>query len=112
MSAAVVNRYLRCGKRRICKSADSDAYRFIVAVFGVENIRPANRTEPENEPGALITDTGVFSGMTVDFERTGKARQRCEHAAGSSLAGEAVANANTPWVAFDFNAKLPAGTRG
>jgi hypothetical protein len=83
-----------------------------VTFFGVKDVSPANRAEPESEPGSLIPDANVFRGGTEDFERSGKAGQGREDAAGSSLAGEAVANANSSGLAFDLNAQLPAGTRG
>jgi hypothetical protein len=83
-----------------------------VTFLGVEDVSPADRTEPESEPGSLIADANVFGGLTEDFERRGEAGQCREDTAGPSLAGKAVANANSSGLAFDLNAQLPAGTSG
>jgi hypothetical protein len=112
VSTAVVDGDPGCGKGRVGKSTHGHAYGFVVAVFGAKDVRAADRAEPEYEPGPLIADTNVFGGGSKDFEWSWEAGQRREHAASSALAGETVANANSFWVAFDFNAQLPAGTRG
>jgi hypothetical protein len=83
-----------------------------VTVFGVEDGSPTNWAEPEYELGSLIPDANVLGGGTEDFERSGEARRCCKDTAGPLLAGEAVANANSSWFAFDLNAQLSAGTRG
>jgi hypothetical protein len=75
-----------------------------VTGFGVEDGSPTNWAEPEYELGSLIPDTDVFRGGTEDFERSREAGQCCEDTAGPLLAGEAVANANASWFAFDLNA--------
>jgi hypothetical protein len=84
----------------------------MVTVFGVEDGSPTNWAEPEYELGALIPDTNVFGGGTEDFEWSREAGQCCEDAACPLLAGEAVAQADALWFAFDLNAQLSAGTRG
>jgi len=109
---AVVDGNSRRWKARVSKRAHGDAHRLIVTVFGVEDGSPTNWAEPEYELRPLIPDTDVFGGVAEDFERSREAGQCCEDTAGPSLAGEAVANANSPWLAFDLNAQLSAGTRG
>ena len=69
----------------------------------MEDGSAANRTEPEYDLGSLISDAHVFGGGTEDFKRGREARQRCEDTTSSFLAGEAVANANASWFAFDLN---------
>jgi hypothetical protein len=103
---------LRRWKVWIGKRTHGDAHRLSVTFFGVKDVSPTDRAEPESEPGSLIPDANVFGGGTEDFERRGEAGQCCEDTAGSLLAGEAVANANSAGLAFDLNAQLPAGTRG
>jgi hypothetical protein len=99
-------------KVRISERTHGDAHRLTVAVFGVEDGSPANRAEPEYEPGSLIPDANIFGGGTEDFERCREAGQRREDTAGPLLAGEAVANANASWLAFDLNAQLPTEAGG
>jgi hypothetical protein len=53
---------------------------------------------------APIPDSNVLGGSTEDFERSREAGQCREDTAGPLLAGEAVANANSSWLAFDLNA--------
>jgi hypothetical protein len=110
--AALVNGNLRRWKVRVSKRADGNAHRLMVAVFGVEDGRPTGRAKPEYEPGPLIPDTDVFGGGTENFERGRKTGQCREDTAGSSLAGEAVANANSARFALDLNSQLSAGARG
>ena len=109
---AVVDGNLRRWKVRVSKRTDGDAHRLIVTFFGVEDGSPTGWAEPEYELGSLIADTDVFGGSTEDFERSREAGQGCEDTAGPLLPGEAVANANSSWFAFDSNAQLSAGTRG
>ena len=110
--AAVVDRNLRCRKIGIRKRADGHADSANLPFFGVKEISPADRTKPEPELRALIPCAYVFGSSTKDFVRRRKARQRREHAAGSSLAGEAMTNANAARSTFNFNAQLSAGARG
>jgi hypothetical protein len=99
-------------KVRVSKRTHGHAHRLIVTVFGVEDGSPTNWAEPEYELGSLIPDSNVLGGGTEDFERSRETGQCCEDTAGPLLAGEAVANANAMWFAFDLNAQLSAGTRG
>ncbi len=112
MPTAVVDGILRWWKVRVSKRTHGDAYRLIVTVFGVEDGSPTDRAEPEDELGSLIPDTNVFGRGTEDFEWSREAGQCCEDTARPLLAGEAVANANSLWLAFDLNAQLSAGARG
>ena len=82
-----------------------------MTVFCVEDGSTTNWAEPESELGSLIPDTDVFGGGTEDFERSREAGQCCEDTAGPLLAGEAVANATSSWLAFDLNAQLSAGNK-
>jgi len=110
VSAAVVNGNPRRRKAWIGKRADGDAHRLIVTLFAVEDSSPTNRAKPEDESGSLVPDTHVFGGRTEDFERSREAGQCREDTAGPLLAGEAVANADAAWFAFDLNAQLSAAT--
>ena len=112
MPTAVVDGNSRRWKVRVSKRPHGYAHRLIVTVFGVEDGSPTNWAEPEYELGSLIPDSNVLGGGTEDFERSREAGQCCEDTAGPLLAGEAVANANSSWLAFDLNAQLSAGTRG
>ena len=112
VSTAVVDGNSRRRKVRIAQRTHGDGHRMIDAIFCMEDGSPAYRAEPEYEPGALITDTNIFGGSTEHFERSREAGQGCEDTAGPSLAGEAVANANSLWFAFDLNAELSARTGG
>jgi hypothetical protein len=112
VSTAVVDRNARRWKVRVSKRTYGYAHRLIVTVFGMEDSSPANRAEPEYELGSFIPDSNVLGGGTEDFERSGEARQCCKDTAGPLLAGEAVANANSSWFAFDLNAQLSAGASG
>ena len=78
----------------------------------MEDGSPTDWAESEDELCALVPDTDVFGGGTEDFERSGEAGQCCEGAAGPSLAGETVTNANASWFARDVNPQLSARTRG
>jgi hypothetical protein len=99
-------------KARVSECTYGVAHRLSVTVFCVKDGSPTNWAEPEYELGSLIPDANVFGGGTEDFERSGEAGQCCEDTAGPLLAGEAVANANSSWFAFDLNSQLSAGTRG
>jgi hypothetical protein len=113
MSATIIDRNLRRRKARIGEGAHGDAHRrLFVTFFGMEHSCPAGITEPEPEPGALITDANVFGRSADDLVRGGEAGQRCKDTARPTLTGEAVANANAEWFAVNFNAQLAAGTRG
>src|ERR1700733_5903412 len=110
MPAAIVDGPLRGWKLPVSESAHGDAHGLSVAFFGVKDGRAANRAEPEGEPRALIPDPNMFGGVAIDPERCIKASERRENAAGSTLAGEAVADAHAARLALDLNAQLPAGT--
>jgi len=83
-----------------------------MTVFRVENGCPADRAEPECERGPLVTDANVLGGGARDLVGRGKAGQRREDTARSTLAGEAVANADSQWLPLHFDAQLTTGTRG
>ena len=111
MPAALVDGKSRRWKARVSKRAHGYAHRLIVTVFGVEDGSPTNWAKPECEPCSLIPDADIFGGYTEDFERSKEARQCCEDTAGPLLAGEAMANANSTWFAFDLNPQLSARAR-
>lgn len=112
MSTAVVDGNPGCGKSRIGESTYRDADGFVIAIFGVEDRRPANGAEPESELRSLIADSNVLRGGAEDIERSGESGQRREDAAGPLLTGEAIAHADPSGVPLNLNAQLPAGTRG
>ena len=112
MPAAVVDGNPWRRKARVGKRTDGDAHRPIVTSFGVEDRGSANRTKPEHESRSSIADTNVLRRSAKNVERGGEARECCENAAGPLLAREAVADANTSRLAFDFYTQLSAGTGG
>src|SRR5687767_4628175 len=107
--AAVVDRHERRRKRGIGKRTYGDGYRVVVPLFGVEDGRPADRTESEYELRPLVADANVLGCDPENRVRTGETGQGGEDASGPALAGEAVADADAVWLAFDLNAELSAG---
>jgi hypothetical protein len=81
---------LRRWEPRVGERANRDAHGLVVTFFGVEDRRPANWAESENETGAVVADASVFGGGAEDLKRNWEARQCREDAAGSLLAGEAM----------------------
>jgi hypothetical protein len=105
MSAAVVDRIARRRKSRVGEGAHGDAHsRLFVPFLGVEHGRPADRAEPEREPGSLITDAHVLGCTAGGLVGGGKAGQRRKDTSGATLTGEAVANADSEWLPLDVNA--------
>jgi hypothetical protein len=84
----------------------------VVTFFGVEHARPAHRAEPEPELGTLITDANVLGCGAKDLVWGGKRGQRRKDAAGPTLTGKAVANADAEGFTLNFNTQLAAATRG
>ena len=82
------------------------------AFFGVEEVRSTDWTEPEDELCALVAGADIFGCGANDFVGSDEACQGGEYAAGSPLAGKAVANACSYRLALDFNAQLTAGAGG
>lgn len=80
--------------------------------FGVEHGCPADRAEPELEPGSLVTNAKVLSCGAKDLIGCGEAGQRCKDTARPTLTGEAVANADSEWFTLNLNTQLAAETRG
>lgn len=69
MPAAVVHRRSWCRKVRVRESTHRDADRLADALLGVKYGRPADGTEPEDEPRSLIANTNIF-GPTLGSPRT------------------------------------------
>jgi hypothetical protein len=107
MPAAVVHRRSWCRKVRVREGTHRDADRLPDALLGVKDGRPADGTEPENEPRSVIANTDIFGSGSEDLEWSGKSRQRRENAAGPLLAGETVTHADSGF-APDLNPQLPA----
>lgn len=104
MSAAVIDRSLRRRKARVGKGAHGDTYiRLLVTLFGMEHGCPTDRAEPECEPGSLVTDANVLRCGARDLVGRGKVGQSGKDTARSTLAGEAVANADSEWFSLHFN---------
>lgn len=94
-----------CRKRRLAalesrrrRNADGNACTIIPALFGMEDGRSANRAEPESEPRSAVADAHVFGGFAEYLERSSEAGKRREHAAGPSLARQAMADAGQAFV--------------
>jgi len=111
MPAAVVDRHVRRWKARVGEGTDGDAYKPVMAFFGVEDGRAADRTEAESEPGSAIACSHVFAGVPDYLERRSEARKCCESAAGPSLARQAMTQAHAAWFAFDLDSQLAAAAR-
>src|SRR5271166_23390 len=113
MSAAVIDRVSRWRKAWVGEGTHGDTRRRLFAtLFGVEYRCPAHRAESELEPGSLVADPHVLGCGADNLIGSGEAGQRRENAAGPTLAGEAVANADAEGFAINFDAQLAAGTRG
>jgi hypothetical protein len=112
VSTAIVDGNLRRWKERIGKRTNGNAHGLILIFLGVEYRGPANGAKPKYELGSAVADASEFGRGTGYLVWSGESGQRCENAAGPLLAGQAVANANSPWLTFDFNAQLSAGARG
>jgi hypothetical protein len=113
MPATVIDGISRWRKAGVGKGAHGDTHgRLFVTFFGVEHGCPADRAEPELELGSLITNANILSCGAKDLIGCGEAGQRCKDTAGPTLAGEAVANADSEWFALNFNTQLSTGTRG
>jgi hypothetical protein len=81
-----------------------------VTFFRVKHSRPANRAEPKGELGSLVANANILGCGAKDLVGCGKAGQRREDTAGSTLTSEAVANADSEWFTLNFNTQLSAGT--
>ena len=113
MSATVIDRILRWRKAWIGEGAHGDSHGgLFVTFFGVEHGCPADRAEPELEPGSLVTNAKVLSCGAKDLIGCGEAGQRCKDTARPTLTGEAVANADSEWFTLNLNTQLAAETRG
>ena len=60
----------------------------LLTLLGVEHVGPADRAEPESEPGSLVADPYVFGCRAEDLVRGREAGQRRKDAAGPPLTGE------------------------
>jgi hypothetical protein len=121
MPAAVIDRSLRWRKAWVGEGPHGDTHRRLflrfsailrAEDFGVEQICPADGAEPELELGSLVAKANILGCGAKDLVRCGKAGQRCKDTPRPTLTGEAMADADTEWVALNFNAQLSAGTRG
>jgi len=82
-----------------------------LALFGMEDRCSAHWTEAKPELGTLITESDVLRGLAEDPVWSRKTCKRCEDAASSLLAGEAMADADKARFTLYFDAKLPTVTR-
>lgn len=103
MTATIIDRNLRRGKIRVRECPHGNAHGLGIAIFRVKQRGPANRTEPEDESGTLIADARILSRSTIDLVRCVKSRERGKDTAGSTLASEAMADADTSWLTFYFD---------
>ena len=62
VSATVVDGILRRWKAGVSESADGDGYSTFDTLFGVKQVRSANRTETKPEPCSLITRSHILGG--------------------------------------------------
>ena len=111
MLAFFIDGERRGGEVGCCERADGYAN----AAFPdlVVNRSAADWAEVERDLAALIADANVSLRFTFDLHRfAAKARLRSEHAAGSTLAREAVANPYPNRVFADGCGELPAAARG
>src|SRR6476620_11356466 len=99
MAATVVHGHSWRRKGRVAERADRNAHRTFDAHFRMEHRAAARRAETEHEARALVAGALVFGGGARDGERRREARERSEHAAGASLALEAVTQADAARLA-------------
>jgi hypothetical protein len=94
MTTAVVYRVLRWRKAWIAERADCHAYPLVlVPLFRVEHGRSADRAEAKSELGTLITCSDILGRRARYFVRRSETGKRCEHATGTSLTCQAMADA-------------------
>lgn len=110
MAAAVVHGDARRRKPRIGESTDRNAHRAVPSFFGVEQVRPADGTEPEPELRATVARTNVLSSVARHSVRRSKRSQGGKDGTRTALALQAVADADSQRFARHFDAKLAAGT--
>jgi hypothetical protein len=110
MPAAVVDRILRGGKRRIGECPYCDAHRALPAFLGVKNSRPAYGAKSEFESLALIAGAHEFGSSAGHLERRRETGQRSEYASRAALTGQTMADTNPKWGAMNFDAQLSAAT--
>ena len=93
MLAFFVDRERRGGKAWICESTDRNSDDVLERPEGVVNRCAARRTEVEGHLVARVAYADVLLRLAFDSDaRLGKARLCAKNAAGSTLAGEAVAD--------------------
>ena len=103
MTATVIDRNLRRREIWVRECPYGNAHGLGIAIFRVKQRGPTNRTEPEDEPGTLIADPRVLSRSTIYLVRCIKSCERGKDTAGSTLASEAMADADTSWLTFYFD---------
>jgi hypothetical protein len=103
MTATVINRNLWRRKIRVSECSYGHAHGLRIAIFRVKQGGPANGAEPEDEPGTLIANARVLGRSTMNFVGCGESGKRSEHAAGSALAGQAMAYADASRLTFYFD---------
>jgi hypothetical protein len=103
MPAAVIDRNSGRRKIRVRECSHGDAHSVRIAIFRMKQRGPAHRTEPEDEPRALITDASVLGRLTLNLVWSGESGERGKDAACSALARKAVADANTQRLTCHFD---------
>ena len=94
MTTAVVHRILRWRKAWIAERADCHGYPLVlVPLFRVEHGRSADRAEAKSELGTLITCSDKLGRHARYFVRRSQTGKRREHATGTSLTRQAMADA-------------------
>jgi hypothetical protein len=88
---------------RVRECSHGDAHGPRITIFRVKQRGPANGTEPEHEPSTLITNARVLGRLTMDLVWCGESGKRGKDAACSSLAGKAMADADTSRLTFYFD---------
>jgi hypothetical protein len=76
----------------------------------MKHIRPADGAEPEIVSRSLVSSANIFGRGSEHLIRECKTGESCKNAAGTTLAGEAVANTNAIRFTLNFNTQLTAGT--
>ena len=111
MAPAIVNGMARRRKVRIGERSNRNSDTAHVTFLGVEEVGAADWAKAKPKLCTLIAGAHVFGGLAEDLVWGREARKCREDATRSSLAGEAMADADNARLALDLDAKLPTVAR-
>lgn len=111
MSSAFINGILRRRKVWVGERANRDSNpRLFMTFLRVKDIRPADRAEPELEPGSVVPCAYILGGNAENLIRCRKSCKGCKHTPCTTLAREAVTNTHSIGFTLNLNTQLAAET--